>query len=97
MLIYFGNGHRRKVVDLLIYMILVLLATPFLTRGSVATKFRKNEAESCLKFSESCLLSCELRLRVAYISEISRGPNMSTKKIGIFFSDFSDGEQNLCF
>ena len=73
-----------------------LLVIPFLTRGSVATKFRKNEAESCLKFSESCLLSCELRLRVAYISEISRGPNMS-KTFGIFFSDFSDGEQNLCF
>ena len=54
-----------------------LLATPFLIRCSVAMKFRKNEAESCLKISESCLLSCELRLRVAYISEISQGSNMS--------------------
>ena len=59
----------------------------FLTRGSVATKFHKNEAESCLKISESCLLSCKSRLRVAYISEISWGLNMS-KKIGIFFRIF---------
>lgn len=62
--------------------------THFLTRGSVATKFRKNEAESCL-------LSCELRLRCLYFWNFPRAKYV--QKNWDFFPDFSDGEQNLCF
>ena len=51
-------------------------ATPFLTRGSVATEFRKNEAESCLKGSELLIFL-----------KFPEG-QMFPKKLGFFFRIF---------
>ena len=72
---------------------LFLLPTPFLTRGSVSTKFRKNEAESTL--------SLKISKKSAFLAEngkIGQNIRIQDQKLllsGLFFASLKLKKKNL--